>query len=219
MCWFSMFESIDGCDAADGFLSDWWGQDPNSPENLLDEDYDPSPFTSQLTHRKDRWRSVSRTKDTVVVPEKRSKFKVARVHSDEENALPEKESGSGPDPNSPENLLEEDYDPSPSTSQLTHRKDRRRSVSRTKDTVVVPEKRSKFKVGQHVILTDDKGQEVGKGTIHLVKGVWSGKNLVESSSYVVDVEELKKSAAQLVSCEIRMLWNSSQLVLIQQQLP
>uniref|UniRef100_A0A251RZP3 Nodulin homeobox C-terminal domain-containing protein n=1 Tax=Helianthus annuus TaxID=4232 RepID=A0A251RZP3_HELAN len=138
-----------GCDAADGFLSDWWGQDPNSPENLLDEDYDPSP----------------------------------------------------------------------STSQLTHRKDRRRSVSRTKDTVVVPEKRSKFKIGQHVILTDDKGQEVGKGTIHLVKGVWSGKNLVESSSYVVDVEELMKSAAQSVCCEIKMLWNSSQLVLIQQQLP
>ncbi|MFS7901804.1 putative nodulin homeobox protein [Helianthus anomalus] len=78
---------------------------------------------------------------------------------------------------------------------------------------------AKFKVGQHVILTDDKGQEVGKGTIHLVKGVWSGKNLVESSSYVVDVKELKKSAAQSVSCDIRMLWNSSQLVLIQQQLP
>ncbi|MFS7997531.1 hypothetical protein Hanom_Chr12g01142941 [Helianthus anomalus] len=61
----------------------------------------------------------------------------------------EKETGSGPDPNSPKDLLDEDYDPSPSTSQLTHKKDCRRSVSRTKDTVVVPEKRFKFKVNQN----------------------------------------------------------------------
>ncbi|XP_021973236.1 uncharacterized protein LOC110868390 isoform X2 [Helianthus annuus] len=79
----------------------------------------------------------------------RAAAKAARVHSDEDNALPEKETGSGPDPDSPDDLLDEDYDPSPSTSHLTHRKDRRRSVSRTKDTVVVPEKRFKFKVNQN----------------------------------------------------------------------
>ncbi|MFS7994394.1 putative transcription factor homeobox-WOX family [Helianthus anomalus] len=165
----------------------------------------------------------------------RAAAKAARVHSDEDNALPGKETGSGPDPNSPEDLLDEDYDPSPSTSQLTHRKHRRRSVSRTKDTVVVPKKRFKFKVGQHVILTDDKGEEVAKGTIHLVKGVWSGKDLEESSSCVVDVEELMVPAnkqpphptdagstfseTRPAPCEIKMLWKSSQLVLIQQQLP
>ncbi|XP_021995726.1 nodulin homeobox-like [Helianthus annuus] len=163
----------------------------------------------------------------------RAAAKAARVHYDEDNALPEKETGSGPDPNSPDDLLDEDYDPSPSTSQLTHRKHRRRSVSRTKDTVVIPEKCFKFKVGQHVILTDDKGEEVAKGTIHLVKGVWSGKDLEESSSCVVDVEELKVPAnkqpphptdagtafSEARPCEIRMLWKSSELVLIQQQLP
>ena len=41
------------------------------------------------------------------------------------------------------------------------------------------------------MLIGDKGQEVGKGSIHLANGTWFGRNLEELRLCVVDVNDLK----------------------------
>ena len=41
------------------------------------------------------------------------------------------------------------------------------------------------------MLIDDKGQEVGKGSMHLAKGTRFGRNLEELRLCVVDVNDLK----------------------------
>ncbi|GJY50305.1 nodulin homeobox isoform X1 [Tanacetum coccineum] len=49
----------------------------------------------------------------------------------------------------------------------------------------------KHEQGQYVVLTDGQGEEIGKGRVHQASGVWSGTNLDESGSCVVDVTYLK----------------------------
>lgn len=161
--------------------------------------------------------------------------KEAIIHSDGDDALTETQNGSGPDPISdpPENLNEEHNDLSPPVLQLTHQKDIRGSeLTNTQDTVVVPTSRFKRKVGQHVMLTDDQGLEVGKGTIHLARGVWFGNNLEDLKLCVVDVHEIQVhkttqlphpsdagstySMAELILRRMRILWDSSRLLLLQQ---
>ncbi|XP_057449111.1 nodulin homeobox-like [Lotus japonicus] len=46
-------------------------------------------------------------------------------------------------------------------------------------------------VGQHVVLTDTRGKEIGRGKVVQVQGKWYAKSLEESETYVVDVIELK----------------------------
>ncbi|KAJ7980908.1 nodulin homeobox isoform X1 [Quillaja saponaria] len=47
------------------------------------------------------------------------------------------------------------------------------------------------KPGQHVVLVDVQGEEIGKGRVYQVHGKWSGRNLEESETCVVDINELK----------------------------
>ncbi|KAK9057272.1 hypothetical protein SSX86_022107 [Deinandra increscens subsp. villosa] len=165
----------------------------------------------------------------------RTAAKKAQTHSDSDDDLTEKQAVS----DSPESLNDEHYDPSPSVSHLTRQKDPMGSVSRirgtetTPDPVMVPTDRFKHEVGQYVMLLDDQGQDVGKGIIHLARGVWFGQNLVEQKLCVVDVHDIKVpkgtrlphpsdagsrfSEAELILGRMRILWDSSQLLLIQHQ--
>lgn len=89
--------------------------------------------------------------------------------------------------------------------------------------------------GQHVVLVDGKGEEIGNGSIHLAKGIWFGRHLEESGLCVVDVTHLKVDAstqlphpcdatgttfgeAQIILGRKRILWDSTKLLLIQHQL-
>lgn len=76
----------------------------------------------------------------------------------------DKQGGSGTDADP-----EEFFDPTPSTTQPqgTH------------------------EPGQMVGLTDDQGEEIGKGCVHQASGSWCGTNLDESGLCVVDVTYLK----------------------------
>ncbi|KAI4357988.1 hypothetical protein L6164_001899 [Bauhinia variegata] len=47
------------------------------------------------------------------------------------------------------------------------------------------------KAGQHVVLVDKRGEEIGKGKVFQAHGKWHGKNLEELEACVVDVSELK----------------------------
>lgn len=86
--------------------------------------------------------------------------------------------------------------------------------------------------GQHVILVDANGEEIGKGKVFQMHGQWYGRNLDELGIYVVDVKELKAkrgtrlpypSVATGVSFEeaetrvgvMRVLWDSSKIFLLQ----
>ncbi|PWA96972.1 Homeodomain-containing protein [Artemisia annua] len=101
-------------------------------------------------------------------------------------------------------------------------------------TGVSPTSSSKHEHGQCVMLIDEKGQEIGQGSIYLTKGVWFKKNLEELSLCVVDVNELKVAketelphecdgtgssfaTAEMILSKMRVLWDSSKLLLIQQQ--
>ena len=80
------------------------------------------------------------------------------------------------------------------------------------------------------MLIDDKGQEIGQGSIHLTKGIWFEKNLEELRLCVVDVNELKVAKktqlphpcdgtgtsfekAEMILGKMRVLWDSSKLSL------
>ncbi|CAH1417616.1 unnamed protein product [Lactuca virosa] len=85
--------------------------------------------------------------------------------------------------------------------------------------------------GQHVVLFDGKGEEIGKGIIHLAKGIWFETNLQKSGLCVVDVTYLKVdenthlphpcdatgnsyAEAQMTFGRKRILWDSSKLLFI-----
>ncbi|PWA57671.1 sequence-specific DNA binding transcription factor [Artemisia annua] len=151
------------------------------------------------------------------------KAKLARVAAKDirapsvgDNAFTDKKGGSGTDPES----ADEFSNPSPSSAQGTRRNPEGGSV--------------KHEQGQYVVLTDGQGEEIGKGRVHQASGVWSGTNLDESGSCVVDVTYLKldKLAKLHQPCGAtgassgpseqglgvkRVLWESSKLV--QQQKP
>ncbi|KAK4756077.1 hypothetical protein SAY87_009834 [Trapa incisa] len=50
---------------------------------------------------------------------------------------------------------------------------------------------SRFEPGQHVAIVDQQGEEVGRGTVVQVRGLWYGKSLDEMSTYVVEITDLK----------------------------
>ncbi|KAL7598262.1 hypothetical protein Lser_V15G27337 [Lactuca serriola] len=85
--------------------------------------------------------------------------------------------------------------------------------------------------GQHVVLFDGKGEEIGKGIIHLAKGIWFDTNLQKSGLCVVDVTYLKVDEntrlphpchatgnsyadAQMTFGRKRILWHSTKLLVI-----
>ncbi|CAI9288644.1 unnamed protein product [Lactuca saligna] len=85
--------------------------------------------------------------------------------------------------------------------------------------------------GQHVVLVDGKGEEIGKGIIHLAKGIWFDTKLQESGLCVVDVTYLKVdentllpnpcdatgtsfAEAQMTFGRKRILWDSTKLLFI-----
>lgn len=158
------------------------------------------------------------------------KAKIARgaamdvhVASGGNDALNDKQVGSGPDPVSDSSKSPSDdyFDPSPSALLGTHQKD-----------VTAPTNSFKLESGQYVMLIDGKGQEIGKGSIHLAMGVWFGRNLEELGLCVVDVTDLKVDKrtklphpceatgttffqAEMILSRRRVLWDSSKLILIQ----
>ncbi|KAJ0620911.1 putative nodulin homeobox protein [Helianthus annuus] len=88
------------------------------------------------------------------------------------------------------------------------------------------------KVGQHVIFTNAKGEEIGRGKIHKTKGVWFEKDLEELKLCVLDVTDLEVwdcsqlphptdimttfLQAKVILGKTRIMWDSSRLILISQ---
>lgn len=123
------------------------------------------------------------------------------------------------------------------SSYGSHQKDVRGSVSRvcgneSSETASVLTTSFERQHGQYVVLVDGKGEEIGKGKIHLAKGIWFGKNLEESGLCVVDVTDLKVDEsthlphpcdatgttfgqAQIILSRKRILWDSTKLLLVQ----
>ncbi|XP_076888605.1 nodulin homeobox-like isoform X2 [Bidens hawaiensis] len=122
----------------------------------------------------------------------------------------DKQGGSGTDPDL--ESADEFFDPTPSTGQ--------------------PTQLVKHEPGQFVVLTDGKGDEIGKGFVHQASGSWSGANLDESGLCVVDITYLKVDkwtslphpchatgtsyghSEQIIGVK-RVLWDSSKLVVQQ----
>lgn len=125
-------------------------------------------------------------------------------------AFTDKQGGSGTDPDL--ESADEFFDPTPSTGQ--------------------PTQLVKHEPGQFVVLTDGKGDEIGKGFVHQASGSWSGANLDETGLCVVDITYLKVDkwtslphpchatgtsyghSEQIIGVK-RVLWDSSKLVVQQ----
>lgn len=150
----------------------------------------------------------------------RAAAKDVRAPSMGDNAFTDKQGGSGTDaePESPDEFSEPTPPP---TTQVTQQQ-------RTPEAVVsVP---VRHEPGQFVVLADGQGEEIGKGCVHQVSGLWSGTNLDESGLCVVDVTYLKVDkwsnlphpcdatgtsyghAEQILGVK-RVLWESAKLVL------
>ncbi|KAL8214920.1 hypothetical protein R6Q57_004369 [Mikania cordata] len=154
----------------------------------------------------------------------RADAKDAHAHFVWDDALTEKQTGSWLDC----------LDPIFESSHEIHQRNLRESVLKIcdtqLDTVVVPTYHFKHEVGQHVMLTNYKGEEIGTGSIHLARGVWFGRYLEELRLCVVDVDDIRVPKwtllphptdagttfcqAEMILGRIRILWNSNQLLLI-----
>ncbi|KAI3668223.1 hypothetical protein L6452_43300 [Arctium lappa] len=115
----------------------------------------------------------------------RAAVKDVHVPSAGDDAFPDKQVGSGTDPvsDSPESPVDEFVDPSPLAPQGTHQKDVRGTVLRicgNENSETIPTSSFRREHGQYVMLTNEQGEEIGKGNIHLPNGIWFGKNLEES---------------------------------------
>ncbi|KAL8234278.1 hypothetical protein R6Q59_020377 [Mikania micrantha] len=154
----------------------------------------------------------------------RAAAKDAHAHFVWDDVLIEKQTGSWLDC----------LDPIFESSHEIHQRNLRESVLKIcdtqLDTVVVPTYRFKHEVGQYVMLTNYNGEEIGTGIIHLARGVWFGRYLEELRLCVVDVDDIRVPKwtqlphptdagttfcqAEMILGRIRILWNSSQLLLI-----
>ncbi|KAD3338215.1 hypothetical protein E3N88_33736 [Mikania micrantha] len=154
----------------------------------------------------------------------RAAAKDAHAHFVWDDVLTEKQTGSWLDC----------LDPIFESSHEIHQRNLRESVLKIcdtqLDTVVVPTYRFKHEVGQYVMLTNYNGEEIGTGIIHLARGVWFGRYLEELRLCVVDVDDIRVPKwtqlphptdagttfcqAEMILGRIRILWNSSQLLLI-----
>ncbi|KAJ9543447.1 hypothetical protein OSB04_023154 [Centaurea solstitialis] len=155
-------------------------------------------------------------------------------------AFIEKQGGSGTNPvsDSPESPVDESSNPSPSASHGTHQQDEtsKTVLGNESSETIIPTSSFRREHGQQVMLTNDQQEEIGKGKIHLANGIWFGRNLEESGLCVVDVNDLKVDLstdlphpcdatgttfgqAEQILGRKRVLWDSSKLLLIQQQMP
>ncbi|KAI4373023.1 hypothetical protein MLD38_011193 [Melastoma candidum] len=80
----------------------------------------------------------------------------------------------------------------PSSSKASAQGTTRNSpAENTEATAPAEPEAATFKLGQTVVLIGEGGEEVGRGRLFQLHGVWSGKDLDESKLCVVRVEELK----------------------------
>ncbi|XP_038682212.1 nodulin homeobox isoform X2 [Tripterygium wilfordii] len=164
--------------------------------------------------------------------------KEARAPAEVENSLPEKQGVPllGHALDSTENP---DEDLVPSSGRCPRSMSRigltEKSESNLKEVVDTGAARFlRCKPGQYVLLVGGQGEEIGKGRVHQVHGQWSGKNLQESETYVVDVTELKAerrarlpypsevSGTSFEEAEtnigvMRVLWDSKKMYVLQSQ--
>lgn len=117
----------------------------------------------------------------------RAAAKDVRGPSGANNALHDKQgtSGVGPHYDSPESPVEEFY--VPSTTQGTHHNEAGGSRLRAGSN----ENLLQREPGQYVGLVDEQGEEIGKGYVNQANGSWSGMNLEELGTCVVDITYLK----------------------------
>lgn len=122
-----------------------------------------------------------------------------------ENSFPEKQAGAGAGPRSndtPECPGEDAHNMQQNMSreaQITLRSSATRGAHTSSAPEAVPSplpvgpppEHVQFKPGQDVMIVDAVGEEVGRGRVFQVHGLWNQKNLEELGTCVVDVKELK----------------------------
>ncbi|XP_052211563.1 nodulin homeobox isoform X2 [Diospyros lotus] len=168
--------------------------------------------------------------------------KDARVPSEENNAFPDKQGGSGiaSHYDSAESPAEDVYMSSSTRGTHPNRigespsKIGSREKSETGLAEFVDIASAGFvhcAPGQHVVLVDGQREEIGKGKVHQVQGRWFGRNLEESNACVVDVIELKAERwtslphpgeatgtsfdeAEQKLGSMRVLWDSNKLFML-----
>ena len=122
--------------------------------------------------------------------------KDVRATPEVENSFPEKQGGLGPRSSDSPGTPGEDASIQPNVGRdpqatMWRSSTAEKSEASPAEVAVSPSEFVQCEQGQHVVLVGAAGEEIAKGKVFQVDGIWHGKNLDELRTCVVDILELK----------------------------